>query len=370
MEPSIVHFLVGGAVGGAERLVVDLARLHARSGMKVALAVVTPSDELERFAAGSGLPHRILRVKGEHGLSYLTQTYGGGVRRFLIDAVRAFEGNIVHAHTFGSHVLSVRAASALELPVVRTEHDVAHYEDISRNTFTRWAMRRTDAVIAISSFVHAFLEAHVREIPPLTRVVKNGVSLTRFYPAPFPKVEGHLKVLLVSRLHAAKNPELAVKAVASVSGTSLTVLGEGYLKDELVALARNLAADDRIHFLGHVADPERYMAESEVVLSTTPRECFGLAAVEAQARGRVVLATRGGGIEDVIAPGASVLVEPELGALASAIRDLKAQRAELAARGRAAAAYVASRFPIERTAVGYEEVYREVLRLSKRRARA
>ena len=165
--------------------------------MNVALAVVTPSDELERFAAKSGLPHRTLRVKGEHGFSYLTQTYGAGVRRFLIDTVRLFNGNIVHAHTFGSHVLSVRVASALEIPVVRTEHDVAHYEDISRNTFTRWAMRRTDAVIAISSFVHAFLEAHVREIPPLTRVVKNGVSLTRFSPAAFPPQGGNLKFLLV-----------------------------------------------------------------------------------------------------------------------------------------------------------------------------
>ena len=71
----------------------------------------------------------------------------------LTNAARDLGGNLLHLHTFGSHVLGVRVASALGIPVVRTEHDVAHYEDPSRNRFTRWAMRRTHAVIAISAFV-------------------------------------------------------------------------------------------------------------------------------------------------------------------------------------------------------------------------
>lgn len=368
MEPSVVHLLVGGAVGGAERLVVDLARIHRAQGMAVSLAVVTPSDDLARFVERSGIPQRTLRVRGEHGFAYLTQTYGPSVRRFLTRSVRELGGNLVHAHVFGSHVLSVRVGKALGIPIVRTEHDVAHFEDYSRNTFTRWAMKRTDAVIAISSFVHAYLEAHVREIPPLTRVVKNGVSFERFFPAKLPAPDGPLRFLLVSRLHADKDPELAVRAIASVSGTSLTVLGEGALKEPLMVLARNLAAGDRIHFAGHVTDPERFMAESEVVISTTPRECFGLAAVEAQARGRVVLATRGGGIEDVIAPGASVIVPRNLEDLSAAVRKLKGERDTLEARGAEAARYVATRFPIERTAAGYADVYREVLRLPHLRA--
>lgn len=85
----------------------------------------------------------------------------------------------------------------------------------------------------------------------------------------------------------------------------LMIGGSGPLKGRLERLARELAVEDRVRFLGHVTDedlPAMYAAADAFVLPTAELECFGLIALEALACGRPVLATPVGAIPEMLDP--------------------------------------------------------------------
>jgi glycosyltransferase involved in cell wall biosynthesis len=95
----------------------------------------------------------------------------------------------------------------------------------------------------------------------------------------------------------------------------LMIAGNGELADELQVLARTEGLAEAATFLGFVADVRRFMAGCDVIaFPTTPRfgEGFGLAALEAQAAGRPVVATRVASLPEVVAHGETgVLVDPD-----------------------------------------------------------
>ncbi|MBU0649915.1 glycosyltransferase [Patescibacteria group bacterium] len=104
--------------------------------------------------------------------------------------------------------------------------------------------------------------------------------------------------LVISRLISWKRIDLAIKACC-LAGIPLTVIGDGPEKPGLMALATN----DQVRFLGYVSEEEKQAAIDKCrALIVTQKEDFGLAALEAMARGKPVIAYgAGGALETVIA---------------------------------------------------------------------
>lgn len=198
------------------------------------------------------------------------------------------------------------------------------------------------------------------------RVLHNGVREPSRVPAPPPiRTSGTKRLVVVGRLSVIKGQDLAIRATALVRRAGfdvrLTLVGDGYPGYEhhvgsLHALAAGEGVSDITAFTGF-QDPTPYVADADVVLVPSRVESFGLVAVEALLLGRPVVATRIGGLTEIIHDGETgVLVDPDdPQALADAVVRLLAHPEEAAALGRAGQADARARFSMEVYSAGLSE---------------
>ncbi len=283
--------------------------------------------ELDVLAPGSGYD--------DHGLAY-----GGGMaanlrRRpwaaplMLFSMWRALRraargADLVHAHW----LLTAAAARFGGRPFVVTLHgsgSAGRFSDVElarrRPGLVRALLRPATGVICVSETVAAAVRA--AGVEPV--VIPNGVRIPEEVGPPAEPAE----VLYVGRLSPEKNVDTLVEALGDLN---LVVAGDGPLRD-LVPNA-----------LGAVphAEVERLLERASVVVAPSEREGFGLAAAEAMAFGRPVVAAAGGGLLELVSDGETGLLVPprDAAALRAAVECLLAdpelrERLGSAARARA-----------------------------------
>jgi L-malate glycosyltransferase len=356
-----MHVVVAGDIGGAERLLVDLARRPDATGADHQVALITPNRALARYFVDAGLRVHDRGPARENPASYLRRAFGSRDVGWIESLLRDERADIVHTHTFGSHVVGTRAARRAKLPQVRTEHHVMHYFDPSSALFTRWAAARTDRFVAVSEYVRAVLGKAAPAVAQRTRVVRNGVDTE--YWAPRPSPVGAFRVGIVCRLTAWKRVALAVEA-AALAAVELTVVGDGEQRRVLEALAHKRRG--RVRFLGHQQDPRPAVADCNVILSTADREPLGLSVLESLSMGRPVIAFAGGGIPEIVADGVTGWLVPESSgaAFARAIDQARVDRSRLDAMGVAARRFAQEHGSVDRMCEGYAAIYRGTSRAS------
>ena len=220
--------------------------------------------------------------------------------------------------------------------VIHTEHG-KHYASRPR---TRWLGRLSgrfvDRFCCVSGDVADEVEA-CRVVPKgKIRVIPNGIDTDRFAGAVNPaavRVElgvppGVPLVGTVGRLNEVKRQDRLIRGFAAMLGrfpeAHLVLIGDGPLMSELRLLAEGLGIGPRVHFAGYRADPERVLGALDVFALTSRSEGMPLAVLEAWAAGVPVVASRVGGLPEMIDDGRTgLLVDAEdVGALAAAIGGL------------------------------------------------
>jgi glycosyltransferase involved in cell wall biosynthesis len=154
-------------------------------------------------------------------------------------------------------------------------------------------------------------------------------------------------------------PELlqAVATVARDTPVELHLAGDGPDRTGLVELVQELELQDRVFFAGSVLDITRFWTDRDVAVFPTNGfvESFGLAAVEAMASAVPVVASRSGGLAEVVDDGRTgTLVAPgDVAGLAAALRGYAVDRHLRLAHGSAARAACEERFDIRACAKRY-----------------
>lgn len=283
--------------------------------------------------------------------------------------------DVVHAHSpFVTGWMGASYARRHHVPLVFTYHTrldaYAHYAPFDRATTERAMVELTrryanfaDAVIVPTSA----MERRLRELgvhAPVS-VVPSAIDVERFargersarVRAELGAEDGAPLALVVSRLGAEKNVELALDALPHFAELRLAVVGEGPHREALADRARRLGVGGRVRFAGALARerlPDVYAsADAFVFPSTTDTQ--GLVLAEALAAGLPVVAAVSEASRDVLGD-AGRLVEPEPAAMADAIRTAIA-----AGRDQSAVHLAFSRFTVEMQTRRILELYREVL---------
>lgn len=353
----VLHVVVAGAVGGAERVVADLARRPEETRAEHAVALITPEPALTAFFRDAGVPLDVLPRRREGPLSDLTIHFGAAARDFVADCARRHRAALLHLHTFGSHVVGARAAAALGVPFVRTEHSTRAYRDPSCWPLSRGSLARAAAVVAVSEHVRRVASRRTRRA---LVVVRNGVDTAHFAPRPYPS--GEARFAVVGRLDRRKGVDRAIAAAARVSGCVLDIVGDGPARARLEALARRLGVGARFH--GFLADPRPVVAAAGAVVAASREEALSVALLEGMALGRPAVAMPVGGIPEIVREGVTGLLaaRPDVGALAERLREAAADRAGLERLGASARRFVETEASIGAMCRGYAEVYDAVTR--------
>jgi glycosyltransferase involved in cell wall biosynthesis len=306
----------------------------------------------------------------------------------LTGIIRRNRPDIVHTHTAKAGALG-RLAVVVARPrprplVIHTYHGhvlEGHFGPLKTamyRVFERRLARVSDCLIGVSQ---ATVDDLVRlGIAPREafRVVPLGLDLGRFARvtgadgAEFRERAGaapdDILLTCVCRVVPHKRVDLPIRAVARLRethpGLRLAVVGDGEHRPTLERLARELGVSERVTFMGYMPDVAPVAAAADIaVLTSDSDEGTPVSLIEAAAAGVPAIATTIGGVADVVAPGAGVLLSPgDEAGLADAIARLAADEDLRRRMGRTASAHVLERFAVERLLADIDSLYDELLR--------
>ena len=346
-------------------MLADFAALARGAGLELSIAHLsedgTGMAASERLAAvgirSTHIPARGLRAAGVIA-----------VRRHLA-SVRP---QIVHTHLKYADVLGALAARSLGIPVVSTLHEAAwrgRPADHARQRLAALVRRYCDdRVIAVSDAARSSYLATSWDRPERVAVVLNGISERRPSQPPAAVRErlglpARAPVLaMVSALRPEKGHEVAFAAFEDLRArhpeARLLVAGDGPRRAELERLA-----GPGVTMAGHQDDIASLMGAVDVLLHPSHSEAFPTSLLEAMQASLPVIATRIGGIPEIVVDGETGLLvpaPPEPRAVAAAAERLLGDPGLRRRLGVAAAARFADRFSagvwLRETRAVYEEV--------------
>jgi glycosyltransferase involved in cell wall biosynthesis len=168
----------------------------------------------------------------------------------------------------------------------------------------------------------------------------------------------------VGRLSAEKGPDVLLHSVPDLGdpGWQVSLIGDGPLKSELQSQAVQLRIAARVRWHGLIPDAARCYAAFDCLVLSSRTEGTPIVLLEAMAGGIPVVATRVGGVPDVMREDEGLLVPPEdPAALAAAVRAVLADRGTAASRAARAAARIARDYAPGPWLDRHAELYRSIL---------
>lgn len=302
----------------------------------------------------------------------------------LIRTTRAFRPAIVHTHTAKAGFLGRLAALSLQPrpAIVHTYHGhvLEGYFGPTRTAGYRQletAMARvSDRLIGVST---ATVDDLVRlKVASRERfsVIPLGLELGEFLSGPAEQgrsfrrevgVSDHDVLLVyVGRMVPIKRLDVMLRAFAAARGLGarvrLALVGDGPSRPKLQHLARALGTSETVWFAGYRRDLAQIAAAADIGVLSSDNEGTPVSLIEMAAAGRPLLATRAGGVPDVVAPGCGILVAPgDHRSLGDAIVALAADPARRRSMGEAAREQVRDRFSVSRLLNDVEALYEELV---------
>lgn len=351
----VVHISKVTGIAGSERhLLTLLPRLNA-AGLDPHMIVLESragvASRFERGLVASGIPVQRTPIAADVDL---------GLTGRLTRQLRDLAPDIVHTHLLHADVYGLRAAHELGLPTVSSRHNTDRFR---RRAWVRLLNRRTmrhvHRVIAISQAVAEFVVAVEGCDPGRVVTIPYGFAMPS---GSLGRVESRLGlgyadadqlVGVVARLTAQKGVDVLIDAFAALSTTHprlhLLVVGDGPDRTWLERRAAAAGVGARVRFTGWLDDSSAVLAACDVMVVPSRWEGFCLAAVEAMAAGRPLVASDVDALREVVVDGETgILVPPDdVAALARSIGALLADPARAARLGAAGQARAARAFPVD-----------------------
>jgi len=362
-----VHLLIDSLTrGGAEFLLADLAETAEGQGLELSVGYLFAKRDVEARLRSAGLNPRWV------GTRRLTDPRALFIVRRHLAEVRP---DILHTHLQYSDLLGGVAARMLGIPAVTTLHVMdprATVRERARRLLAVASRRRCHRrVIAVSEYIRESYLATGADRPEHLVTVHNGIA-ARAAPGAGEGLRSELGlspeeplVAVVGVLRPGKGHDLAVAAVEEVRAKMpeirLMISGEGPAYAEVDRLASRLGGAAVL--AGHRDDVMAVLDAADVLLHPSRADAFPTVLLQALAAGVPIVASRVGGIPEIVEDGATgLLVPPPLTASAFADRlgrllrdpDL---RSRLAARGRER---FEDEFTAERWVTRLRSVYEQV----------
>jgi len=343
MSGPILHVAKVSGISGAENHLLLLLPALRERGYDVRLLHLHEHEPGgEEFAAA--LRERDVPV---HGVA-LRRTADAGAFRRIFASIRETRPTLVHTHLVHADFYGTLAARLAGVPhIVSTKHGFNAFRERREFGLADRTVARASALqIAISQGLADYLARVEGFAAGAFEIVHYGIVAG---PEPPPPVAGS-PFVVVGRLVEIKGHDTLLAAVAQVPEVELEIVGDGPLRAELQADVARRALGDRVRFLGRVAPAGPAMERASVVVVPSRGEGFGMVALEAMERGRAVIASRVGGLPEIVADVETGLLVPpnDPVALAGALRELAADPSLVAAMGDAGRRRALAEFPQER----------------------
>ncbi len=301
------------SLGGSGVIATELGKLLAQRGHTVHF--ISHHMPFRLHAYQRNIYYHEVEVSDYHVFRYMP--YDLCLAAKMAQVVRHQRLDVLHVHYAMPHAICaflVKSMVGETLRVVTTLHgtDITILgQDEMMADLIRLGIARSDAVTAVSDHLIAETQDKLRTTVPIIRI-HNFVDPQVFYPRTDGKCreylacEGHRVLVHVSNFRPVKRVHEVIEIfvrVRQVVPTKLILIGEGPELSKIVALVQQYHVQEHVHFLGKQDEVAELLCVADVMLLPSEVESFGLVALEAMACGIPTVASRVGGIPELIVDG-------------------------------------------------------------------
>jgi glycosyltransferase involved in cell wall biosynthesis len=304
---NLTHVVLALDVGGLERNVVNQVQQARKLGQRVSVVCLEGPGALAPKAEAFGA--RVICLNKRPGLQ-------PGLIRRMRAALLELRPDVVHTHHITPLLYTGLAALAAPVPLlVHTEHGRSDYGRLKTKWAGRLASRFVKRFYCLTKDMAEWVTGHQVVHRSKVRVIHNGIDTSCFtQPGDAVGVRRSLGIAdgvpvigTVGRLNEIKRHDLLIRAFALVrkqfTGAHLLLVGDGPLRSNLSQQADALGLSQYVHFVGYQAATAPYFHAMQVFALTSRSEGMPQALLEACVAGVPVVASRVGGVPEVIENG-------------------------------------------------------------------
>lgn len=358
---KIIHVTTHFNTGGISKYIFALSGALKARGVEV--IVVSSGGDMETALTGIGVVHRKIDIKTK--FEFGPKAIISGFR--LADIVRKEGVDLIHAHSRVSQVAAALASSMTGVPYVTTCH--GYFIKRSRGIIDTWGTR----VVAISDAVKRHLVDDLDVDESRVELIYSGIDIKKFSRNIGADDVSAVKNLMglgkspvvgtIGRLSSVKGQRYLIEAMRDIISVApearCLIVGNGPEEASLKALVGSLGLKGSVIFVESCDDTHKYLSAMDIFVFPSLKEGLGIALLEAMASGLACIASRTGGIEDIIADGNNgILVDAgDKSAIADSAVKLLNDESLRDKLGKAARITAGSRFDINSMADNMKKFY-------------
>lgn len=313
---KVLYIITGLGLGGAEKVVIDLANQMYALGHNIKVAYLTggvivkpASSDVEIIALGLNSAKDFLTASRKY-------------QRLI----KSFKPDLVHAHMVHANIFARLNRALCPVPkLICTAHS-SNEGGKARMLAYRLTNHLSDISTNVSeTAVNAFIDRGAFSRKNLINVY-NGIDLSRFEKKSdiVTLNQNVVNILTVGRFSDAKDYPNLISAFALLRknnnrGIKLSIVGDGELRPQIESLIKELGLNRDITLLGRRSDIPELLSKADIFILASKFEGFGLVVAEAMACECYVVATDSGGVAEVMGNTGKLVPIEDSQALADAL---------------------------------------------------
>lgn len=368
MKINILYIIWSLDVGGAERIVVSLAKYINKDKYNPIVCCLNYKGKLAEELEGIGIKVIALDKKPNIDLSIIPK---------LIRVIKEHRIHIVHTHLWTADFWGRIAAKIAGVPVViSTIHSVDFWKPKIFMFADKILSIFTDNIIAISQEVKKFYVEKVKISARKMITIYNGIDLEKFHSVTTDKnvrlrelgiIANGRVIGIIGRLVELKGHKVFLdmmnilkRRYPDIKGI---IIGDGLLREELVSRIKELKLEKNVILTGLRSDIPEMLNIIDVLVSCSDYEGLPMVVLEAMGMGKPVVATAVGGNYEVVDDGKTgfLVTSRDASAMAEKVVLLLEDNARLISMAEAAREKVKNLFSLEKMIKETEEIYFKTL---------
>lgn len=290
------------------------------------------------------------------------------------EIIKNEQPHIIHLHSARAGILATLAAKKLTIPIVYTEH-----------LFTKQYQPKNRLIHFVQLKVFQSLSPYITKVIAVSQAVKKYLVTKNIFSSNKIKVIYNGIRTTVSRKRKAENKLLTLGSIGTLTELKgyrylieaikimqnekrktknfrLEIVGRGDQEKKLKSLVSKYHLEKQIKFIALVKDIRAKMNDWDIYIQSSLSEAFGLALAEAMGAGLAAIATRVGGIPELVGKTALLVRSKDPKALASAIMELAHHQNLRQTMGQHARKRIINQFSLEKTVENTAALYEKILK--------
>ncbi|MEI6730041.1 MAG: glycosyltransferase family 4 protein [Pseudomonadota bacterium] len=312
-QATILQILPRLRTGGVERGTIEIAAAIVKAGGRAIVA--SSGGELVSSLAYVGGEHITLPLASKNPFTIFANASK------LAKVIKDEQVDIIHARSRAPAWSAYIAAQKTKTPFVTTFHGVYGIKPEFKKSYNQ-VMTKGDRVIAISNFIAEHIKANYQIDQKILRIIHRGVDLEVFNQDKIRRQvmidlaknwrlpDGLPIILMPGRITSWKGQHIVVEALAKLPHRNFCCIllgddaGHPEYRKRVEQLIIKLGLEGKVRIVGNTSSmPEAYMLADLVLSPSIDPEAFGRVPVEAQAMGRIIVASNHGGACETVTHG-------------------------------------------------------------------